>query len=56
VLFQLLLHFLFSELIKPDYFLDEFFIVEFVTEAFVVGKGGVDSEHDWEFLFHSGPE
>lgn len=56
MLLQFLLDLFFGEFIKAHNLLHEFFIIELVTEGFVIGEGRIDSEDYGQFLFHHGPK
>ena len=56
VFLDFFLNFFFGEFIKLHNFFQELFVVELVTETFVVGESGIDSEDNGKFLFHGGPE
>lgn len=54
--FEVFLVFEFGELIKLDNMFEELLIIKFVAEGLEMRESGVDSEDDWEFLLHGGPE
>ena len=54
--FEFFLVFEFGEFIKLDNMFEELLIIKFVAEGLEMRESGVDSEDDWEFEFHGGPE